>query len=62
VQILQSEILAFDETAKKAIALEADSCELSKKFTTSTSSNEEVNKVFKYQNTRHDNGNAQNRN
>jgi hypothetical protein len=48
-QILQSEIHAFDETAKKAIALEAsktDTRELSKKSTTLTSANEEVNKVI----------------
>jgi hypothetical protein len=64
-QILQSEVLVFDEIAKKAIGLEAsktDSRELSKKSATSTSANEEVNKVFKCRNTRRDDGNAQNRN
>jgi hypothetical protein len=64
-QTLQSEIHAFDEIAKKAIALEAsktDSRELSKKCTILTSENEEVNKVFKYRNTRCDYGNTQNSN
>jgi hypothetical protein len=59
------EIRAFDGIAKKAIAIEAsktDSHVLSKKSTTSTSANEELNKVFEYGNTRRDNGNTQNRN
>jgi hypothetical protein len=64
-QILESAIHAFDEIAKKAMALEApktDSRYLSKKSTTLSSANEEVNNVFKYRGTRRDDGNAQNRN
>jgi hypothetical protein len=61
-QILQLEILAFDEIAERAIALEASktySHDLSKKSVTLMSANEEVNKIFKYQNTRCNDGNAQ---
>jgi hypothetical protein len=52
--ILQSEIHAFDEITKLAIALEAskvDICELSKKSTPLNSANKEVSKVqvWKYQ-------------
>jgi hypothetical protein len=50
--ILQSEILEFNQIAKKAIALGAsktDSRKLSKKSTTLTSSNEEVFQISKYQ-------------
>jgi hypothetical protein len=50
-QILQSEILTFDEIAKKTIALEAskiDSQELSKKSVSETGFNDNVNKVSRY--------------
>jgi predicted DNA-binding WGR domain protein len=67
-QISQSKIHTFDESQKKkkkAISLEAsktDSRVVSKKSTTLTSANEEVNEVFKYRNSRRDDDNAQNRN